>query len=156
MTDVSSPAPPAAPAEIPPGPVPGAHAASPSVWTHGREPGRQVVVLGVAVALTVVVLDLLLVGEISLFFDLWFVVLCLALAVWVRPDGFFTIGVLPPLMMAGVFALVGAVSPEAVAHPDDSVVQAVVSGLATHSGALVAGYLLCLGTLLLRQRSRRR
>jgi hypothetical protein len=152
VTDASTAAP---HAELPASPVAGPRAA-PSIWTHGREPGRQVVVLGVAVALTVVVLDLLLVGEVSLFFDLWFVLLCLALAVWVRPDGFFTVGVLPPLMMAGVFALVGAVSPEAVAHPEDSVVQAVVSGLATHSGALVAGYLLCLGTLLLRQRSRRR
>jgi hypothetical protein len=36
------------------------------------------------------------------------------------------------------------------------VVQAVVSGLAHHSGALVAGYALCLGTLALRQRSRRK
>ncbi|MEZ5092052.1 DUF6542 domain-containing protein [Nocardioides sp.] len=126
-----------------------------SVWTHGRESGPQVVVLGVAVALTVVVLDLALVGELSQFFDLWFIVLCLGLAVLVRPDGFFTVGVLPPLMMAAVFALVGAVSPEAVAHADDSVIQAVVSGLATHSSALVAGYVLCLGTLLLRQRSRR-
>ena len=76
-----------------------------SVWTYGRESGPQVVVLGVAVALTVVVLDLALVGELSQFFDLWFIVLCLGLAVLVRPDGFFTVGVLPPLMMAAVFAL---------------------------------------------------
>ncbi len=129
---------------------------APSVWTDGREPGRQVVVLGVALALTVVVLDLALVGEVSQFFDLCYVVLCLGLAVAVRPDGFFTVGVLPPLMMAAVFAFVGAVSPEAIAHPGDGVVQAVVSGLATHSGALVAGYALCLATLLLRQRTRSR
>jgi Domain of unknown function (DUF6542) len=129
---------------------------APTVWTHGHEPGRQVVVLGLAVALTVVVLDLALVGELSQFFDLWFVVLCLAAAVLVRPDGFFTVGVLPPLMMAAVFALLGAVSPEAIAQPGDSVVQSVVSGLATHAGALVAGYALCLGTLMLRMRSLRR
>lgn len=125
-----------------------------SVWTDGREPGRQVVVLGLAVALSVVVVDLALVGQLSQFFDLCFIVICLGLAVAVRPEGFFTVGVLPPLMMVAVFGLVGAVSPEAIAHPEDGVVQAVVSGLATHSGALVAGYALCLGTLFLRQRAR--
>lgn len=125
-----------------------------SVWTDGHEPGRQVVLLGLAVALSVVVIDLALVGRISQFFDLWFIVLCLGVAVLVRPEGFFTVGVLPPLLMATVFAMVGAVSPEAIGHRDDSVVQAVVSGLATHSGALLAGYALCLGTLFLRQRSR--
>ncbi len=125
-----------------------------SVWTDGREPGRQVVVLGIAVALSVVVVDLALVGQLSQFFDLCFIVICLGLAVAVRPEGFFTVGVLPPLMMVAVFGLVGAVSPEAIAHPEDGVVQAVVSGLATHSGALVAGYALCLGTLFLRQRAR--
>jgi hypothetical protein len=127
-----------------------------SVWTDGREPGRQVVVLGVAVALSVVIVDLALVGELSQFFDLCFIVLCLGLAVAVRPEGFFTVGVLPPLMMVAVFGLVGAVSPEAIAHHDDGLVQAVVSGLAIHSGALVTGYALCLCTLLLRQRSRAR
>ena len=79
-----------------------------SLWEEGREPGRQVVVLGVAVTLTVVALDLVLVGQISLFFDLCFVALCLALALSVRPGDFFTVGVLPPLMMTGVFVLVGA------------------------------------------------
>lgn len=127
-----------------------------SLWEEGREPGRQVVVLGLAVTLTVVALDLVLVGQISLFFDLCFVALCLALALSVRPGDFFTVGVLPPLMMTGVFVLVGALAPEAIATEGDSVVQSVVSGLAGHSGALLAGYALCLATLALRQRVTRR
>lgn len=127
-----------------------------SLWEEGREPGRQVVVLGLAVTLTVVALDLVLVGQISLFFDLCFVALCLALALSVRPGDFFTVGVLPPLMMTGVFVLVGALAPEAIAAEGDSVVQSVVSGLAGHSGALLAGYALCLATLALRQRVTRR
>jgi hypothetical protein len=126
-----------------------------TLWEEGRESGRLLIALGLAVALTVVVLDIGLVGELSLFFDLCFVVLCLGLALAVRPDDFFTVGVLPPLIMVAVFALLGAVSPATVAHPEDSVVQAVVTGLATHSGALVAGYALCLGTLALRQRALR-
>jgi hypothetical protein len=123
-----------------------------TLWEEGREPGRQVVALGVALALTVVVVDLALVGRLSLFFDLCFVALCLVLALAVRPTDFFTVGVLPPLIMVAVFALLGATRPEAVAHPEDGVVQAVVSGLSHHSGALVVGYLLCLACLALRQR----
>ena len=124
-----------------------------TVWTDGIEPGRQAVALGIAVALSVVAFDVLLVGELSFFFDLSFVVLCLGLALVVRPDDFFTVGVLPPLIMVGLFALLGIVSPAAVAHPDDGVVQAVVTGLAHHSGALVSGYVLCLATLALRHRA---
>jgi len=114
-----------------------------------------VAVLGLAATLTVVALDLLLGGHLSLFFDLSFVVLCLGLALLVRPDDFFTVGVLPPLIMVVVFALLGALSPGSVAHEGDSVVQSVVSGLAIHSGALLGGYALCLATLALRQRALR-
>lgn len=124
-----------------------------SVWTDGLEPGPQAVALGVAVALSVVVVNLALVGELSLFFDLCFVVLCLGLALVVRPHDFFAVGVLPPLIMVAIFTLLGAVAPETVADAGDGVPQAVLSGLAHHSTALVAGYVLCLGTLALRRRS---
>lgn len=126
--------------------------APPTLWEEGREPAPQVVALGLAAILTVVALDLVLVGQLTLFFDLWFVVVSLALALAVRPGDFFTVGVLPPLLMLGVFTLLAFVSPGAVAESGDSVVQAVVSGLATHSGALLVGYVLCLVTLALRQR----
>ena len=123
-----------------------------TLWEEGREPGRQVVALGAALALTIVAVDVALVGRISLFFDLCFVALCLALALVVRPTDFFVVGVLPPLIMVGVFILLGTTHPEVLAHPDDGVVQAVVSGLSHHSGALVAGYVLCLTVLAVRQR----
>ena len=126
-----------------------------SVWTEGLEPGRQAVVLGIAATLTIVAVDVLLVGELSFFFDLCFIVLCLGLALVIKPHEFFTVGVLPPLMMVSVFVLLGAVAPETIADKGDSVVQSVVSGLAHHSGALVAGYAVCLGTLFLRQRTLR-
>ncbi|MGH3362758.1 MAG: DUF6542 domain-containing protein [Nocardioides sp.] len=123
-----------------------------TLWEEGREPGRQVVALGAAVALTVTVLDVAMAGRVSLFFDLCFVALCVALALTVRPTDFFTVGVLPPMIMVGVFALLGLARPEAIAHPEDGVVQAVVSALSHHSGALVAGYVLCLTTLAYRHR----
>ncbi|WP_295659025.1 DUF6542 domain-containing protein [uncultured Nocardioides sp.] len=119
----------------------------------GVEPGRHVVALGLAAVLTVVVINVLLVGELSLFFDLCFVVLCLALALAVRTSDFFTVGVLPPLMMLAVFVLLGLVAPGVIAESRDGVVQATVSGLAHHSGALVSGYALCLATLAVRTRT---
>lgn len=123
-----------------------------TVWEEGREPGRQVVALGFACALTAVVVDLALGGRISLFFDLSFVALCCALALLVRPGDFFTVGVLPPLLMTAVFLLLGLVSPETIAHRDDGAIQALISGLATHAAALVVGYALCLILLALRTR----
>lgn len=123
-----------------------------TLWEEGREPGREVVALGVALALTAVVVDVALVGRISLFFDLCFIALSLALALVVRPTDFFVVGVLPPLIMVGVFALLGLTRPAVIARPEDGVVQAVVSGLSHHSGALVVGYVLCLACLAVRQR----
>jgi len=123
-----------------------------TLWEEGREPGRQVVALGLAVALTAVVLDLLLVGHLSLLFDVSFALLCVGLALAVRPSDFFTVGVLPPLIMVVVFALLGGTRPELIADPGDGVVQAVVTGLSHHAGALVVGYVLCLGVLAMRHR----
>ena len=125
------------------------------VWDEGREPGRAVVALGVAVALTVIVVNVAMVGRVSMFFDLWFVLLCLGLALLVRPSDFFTVGVLPPLIMVVGFAILAIDRPGAIASPRDGLVQAVVSGLAHHSVALVCGYALCLVTLLARQRTAR-
>lgn len=123
-----------------------------TLWEEGREPGREVVALGVAAALTAVVVDLVLGGHLSLFFDLCFVTLCVGLALAVRPEDFFTVGVLPPLLMVGVFVLVGVSKPSVVGGPGDGAVQSVITGLSEHSVALVAGYVLCLGVLHVRQR----
>lgn len=123
-----------------------------TLWEEGREPGRQVVVLGLALALTVAVLDLLLFGRVSVLFDVGFVLLCVGLALAVRPADFFTVGVLPPLLMVVVFALLGSTRAEVIADRGDGVAQAVVSGLSHHAGALVAGYVLCLAVIALRHR----
>jgi uncharacterized protein DUF6542 len=123
-----------------------------TLWEEGHESGSQVAVLGVALALTSAVLDLWLFDSLTLFFDICFVLLCVAMALLVRPRDFFTVGVLPPLLMVVVFTLLGATRPEVVADAGDGVVQAVVAGLGHHAGALVTGYLLCLGILAIRHR----
>src|SRR5688500_2107208 len=116
-------------------------------WQVGREPGRQVVSLGVAVTLTAVSIDVLLVGRLTLFFDLCFVVLCLGLAALVRRRDFFLVALLPPVLLTVVFGFIALVARDAIADPSDSVLQAVVSGVATHGIALFVGYALCLGWL---------
>ena len=123
-----------------------------TLWTDGREPGYQVVALGLALALSVVALDLARVGQVTGLFDWAFVLVCLAVALLVRPEDFFTVGVLPPLIMGSVFVLVGLTKPAAIAHAEDGLVQAVVSGLSTHAGALGIGYGLCLACLAVRRR----
>ena len=123
-----------------------------TLWEEGHESGRQVVVLGVALALTITALDLVLFGRLTVFFDICFVLLCLGLALMVRPSDFFTVGVLPPLLMVGVFVLIGATRPEVIADATDGVVQAVVSGLSHHAGSLILGYALALGVLAMRHR----
>lgn len=109
------------------------------------------VVLGVATSLTVAALDLIITGGLSLLFDLVYVALCIALALRVRPSDFFTVGVLPPLLMLGVFWLLGLFTPGSIAGDGAGTLMAVLTGLADHAGALAAGYALCLACLAIRR-----
>lgn len=124
-------------------------------WWAGDAPGSEVAALACAVVLSVAAAEVLLVGHLRLFFDLCFVVVCLGAALMVRPRDFFTVGVLPPLLMLGTMVIVALNGPKVIATSHDGVVQAVVTGLAHHSLALFAGYAVCLGTLLARQRAAR-
>lgn len=128
--------------------------ASRTVWEEGHESGREMVALGLALVLTLAVLDLVLTGRAGLLFDLGFVVLCLGLALAVHPRDFFTIGVLPPLLMLVTFGLLALTRAEAIARAGDGLIQAVISGLSHHSLGLVVAYLLSLGVLVVRVRVR--
>jgi hypothetical protein len=122
-----------------------------TLWDEGRKPGRQVATLSTLAAVAVAWLNVALSDRLSLFFDLTFVVLCLVAALSVHPRDFFVVGVLPPLLMLGVISMLAVTARGAVAEEVDSLVQAVVSGLAHHAGGLVAGYAIALGVLALRQ-----
>lgn len=126
-------------------------AAPRTLWEEGRLPGRQVVALTTLLAVGLAWLNVALTGRLSLFFDLTFVLLCVVAALAVRPRDFFAVGVLPPLLMLGVVTMLAATTRAAVADEVDSLVQAVVSGLAHHAGGLVAGYAPALLVLALRQ-----
>ena len=123
-----------------------------TIWEEGHEPGRRVVVLCVALALTAAALDVLLTGRLGLLFDVCFALACLTVALLVHPRDFFTVGVLPPLVMVGLFLLLALTRVEAIARSDDGVVQAVVTGLGRHSVGLFVGYALTLGCLEMRRR----
>jgi hypothetical protein len=122
-----------------------------TLWDEGHEPGGQVVALGLALALTVAALDVGIGGEVDLFFDVAFVGVCLTVALAVRPQDFFTVGVLPPLIMLAVLVLVAVAHPDALA-PSSGVVADVVTGLAHHADALGVGYAGCLLCLAVRDR----
>ena len=121
-----------------------------TLWDQGEEPGHEVAALAVALLLTAMTIDLALADRLGLLFDLTFVTVCARAALMVRPADFFTVGVLPPLGMLACVALLAVAEPASVAHEQDGVVQATVSGLSGHAIALVIGYLVCLGVLALR------
>lgn len=136
----------------PPGAVPDPERERPhTLWEAGRSPAVQVVgVVAVLVAL-VTALEVLIDGRLGPAFDVGFVVLCVAAALAVRTSDFFVVGVLPPLLLAGVVVTLAALDRAAVARPDDGLVQSIVSGLAHRATALLTGYALTLGILALRQ-----
>lgn len=121
-------------------------------WLYGNEPGRQVVALGCALVLSAVAVDYLLSGHLSLFFDLCFITICLLLAIRLEQASLPLGAMLPPILMVAVLVLLGLVAPQVVARPEDGVVQSVVTGLTTHSVALVAGWALALIALEGRRR----
>jgi hypothetical protein len=122
-----------------------------TLWEEGRHPGRLVAHAAAAAALLVVVAHLIVTDELTLVFDIAFVMICVAAALAVRPRDFFVVGVLPPLLMAGTVLVLAVFARDAVADSGDGIVQATVSGLAHHAGALVLGYALALVVLALRQ-----
>lgn len=124
---------------------------SKTLWEEGRHQGRLVAGAATLALVAVVLLSLVVGDGIDLLFDLAFVVICVASALAVRPQEFFTVGVMPPLLLAATVTVLAVVDPAAVARPDDAVAQAVVSGLAHHALALVIGYASTLGVLALRQ-----
>jgi hypothetical protein len=109
-------------------------------------PARGVIVLSSATALGCAAVDFALTGRLSIFFDLCFVTVCLVGAMAVRRRDLFTAGVLAPLVLAGVIAVIGFMSPQTFAATG-GISRVFLSGLAQHAGALVAGYGVALATV---------
>lgn len=123
-----------------------------TIWDEGQEPGARVVALGVALALTVAVVESTVGDRVGVLFDVCFVMICVGVALLVHPRDFFAVGVMPPLLMVGIFVLFAIGSRDGLgAHHGDGFLQAIVSALGRHSIALFLGYGLALGCLLIRR-----
>ncbi len=118
--------------------------------------GSRVTRLAVLASLVVLVLDLAITRQLTVIFDIGFVLVCVGAALAVHPRDFFHIGVLPPLLLLGLISLVAIANRGWVAESGDGFVQAVVSGLAHRATGLLAAYLLALAVLVIRQRVRER
>ncbi len=118
--------------------------------------GSRVTRLAALVGLLALSADLAINGRLTLIFDVVFVLVCLAAALAVRPRDFFTVGVLPPLLLLAFIALVAVAHRSWIADPGDGLIQAVVSGLAHRASGLLTAYLLVLAVLAMRQRVRMR
>lgn len=129
---------------------------APTLWEEGRWSGRRVTRFSTLMCALLVGGDLLLTGRLERIFDSGFIVLCVGMALAIRPRDFFRVGVLPPLLLLGICVLLGLGHRAAIASAGDGFVQAVISGLARHSGPLLAGYALALAVLGIRSRVLRR
>ena len=129
---------------------------APTLWEEGRWSARRVTRLSMSVSVILVALDLAATGQLGRIFDSGFIVLCVGMALAIRPADFFRIGVLPPTLLLGLCLVLGLGHRAAIATPGDGFVQSVISGLAHHSGALLAGYALALLVLGIRLRVARR
>jgi hypothetical protein len=98
--------------------------------------------------------QLALTDHLGVFFGICFVLAALTAALLVRTDGFFTVGVLPPPLLLGVLAAVGAVDPSAIDAPglsdDAGLLQRVIAGVVSQAPALVIGHGGALGVIGLR------
>lgn len=111
--------------------------------------GSTVFAVSVVAVVGCVGVNWMLTGGLSFFFDLSFVVLCLAAAMLVDTRDAFSLCVLPPLAFGVAVAGLSLVDPGALIA-DGAVGQAFLVGLAAHAGALVAGYGLALAALAAR------
>lgn len=125
---------------------------APTLWEEGRWSAARVTRFSAFLCTLLVAADIYVSGRLGLIFDSGFVVVCIALALAIRPEEFFRVGVLPPMLLLAICTLLSLGHQEAIAAADDGIVQSLISGLAHHSGALLAGYGLCLAVLGIRSK----
>ncbi len=133
----------------------GSHAPASNYVAAEGPPGRGVIVSAAFACAALAVLDLALVGRLSIFFDLSFVVVCLVAAMAVRARDLFTAAVLPPLAFGATIAGVALLWPDTIA-PHLGLVATFLAGLATHATGLIFGCGTALLTVAARASARRR
>jgi hypothetical protein len=114
--------------------------------------GSRTTRLSVLACVLLTGVNLLATRRLDLVFDVGFVLLCAGAALGVRPTDFFSVGVLPPLLLLGLCTSLSLVDRGAIAGRGDGFVQGLVTGLARHAASLAIGYALCLAVLAVRHR----
>jgi len=103
-----------------------------------------VVTVSAACMLGAAAVQLLLTDALGMFFGACFVLTSITAALVVRTDGFFVVGVLPPLLLIGVLTTVSVADPTAIDAPglaeDAGLLQRVIAGIVSQAGALVIGH----------------
>ena len=113
---------------------------APTLWEEGRWSGTRVTRFSIFACVLLVALELALGDGLGPVFDVGFVLLCLGIALAIRPDEFFHVGVLPPILLLGICTILGLAPRSAIAPAGDGFIQSVISGLAHHSGALLVAH----------------
>ena len=119
-----------------------------------RESGPSAIALGVALALTWLALDTVVSPPLGALLGVGFALTCLWLALTIRPGHFFTVGVLPPLLLVGVLVLAAALRPASL--DGDGLLDRVVGGLVDQRLALVLAWVGTLAVLATRSATGRR
>ena len=125
---------------------------APTIWEEGHLSGDRVTRLAALACVLAAVLDVAITRNLSALFDFAFVLICVGMAIGVRPSDFFRIGVLPPILLVVVCSVLAIVMRSAVADKGDGFIQAVVAGLAHHGVALFVGYFMALAVLAVRHK----
>jgi hypothetical protein len=115
-----------------------------------------VVVLGVALLTAATALQVWLTDSLGIFFSVCFVLTALTTALLVRSDGFFVVGVLPPLLLLALLTGVAIVAPAHINAPvpaDAGVLQLVIAGLVAHASALAVAHVCALAIIAARVRA---
>jgi hypothetical protein len=117
---------------------------------------RGVVVLGVALLAAATALQVRLSPSLGIFYSVCFVLTVVTTTLLVRSDGFFVVGVLPPLLMLGILIAVAYWAPSHIDAPvpaSASLAQLVIAGLIAHATPLAIGHLSALAIIAARVRA---
>lgn len=117
---------------------------------------RGVVVLGIALLSGATALQVWLTDSLGWFFAICFVLTVLTTTLLVRSDGFFVVGVLPPLLLLALLTGVAIATPAHIDAPVPAtagVVQLVIAGLVAHATPLALAHLSALAIIAARVRA---
>ncbi|MFL6158019.1 MAG: DUF6542 domain-containing protein, partial [Marmoricola sp.] len=96
---------------------------APTLWEEGRWSGTRVTRFSVFACVVLVAIDLALGDGLGRSFDIGFVLLCLGVALAIRPGEFFHVGVLPPMLLLGTCTILGVAHRSAIAPAGDGLIQ---------------------------------